>query len=264
VPIEARSTERVSSELFRPVRSRRTLEDVLHQLADVIRSGAVGEGELLPGERDLASQMQVSRPTIRSAIAGLVEAGVLEVVNGRGGGPRVVSMWIPPEVTSTPLRDATTDDVIRLLEARRVVEPKVAQLAAIRATDEHFERMRRSIELFESHRDDRERRGQAHDLFHRIMWQAAGDPTLERCLVGLFADLAVVTDSMLRTDSDIATGAELHESTLSALRSGDLDRVEREMHRHVAHLESLVEDVLDRGITTRIPAVLRGPRRPTS
>src|SRR5918999_3304255 len=93
---------RASQELFEPVRSRKTLDDVLHQLADVIRSGRVGEGELLPGERALAEQMQVSRPTVRAAVQELVDVGVLEVTSGRSGGGRVVSVWGPPELTAAP------------------------------------------------------------------------------------------------------------------------------------------------------------------
>jgi GntR family transcriptional repressor for pyruvate dehydrogenase complex len=255
----APSGERASQDLFTPVRTRQTLDNVVHQLADVIRSGAIGEGELLPGERALAERMQVSRPTVRLAVQALVEAGVLEVRNGRGGGARVVSMWVPPELIGPSRLGPSPDTIFRLLEARRVVEPRVAQLACLRGTDAHFERMQQSIDLLEEHRDDRERYEQAHDLFHRVMWQAADNPALERTLVGIFRELAVERDSMLRTTGDIDVGAELHTSTLTALRSGRPDVVEREMHRHLQHFELLVEDVLARGMTARMPPFITGP-----
>src|SRR5215203_4042452 len=136
---------RASQELFEPVRSRKTLDDVLHQIADVIRSGEVGEGEWLPGERALAERMQVSRPTVRAAVQSLVDAGVLEVMSGRSGGARVVSMWVPPELTVPAQRPPSSDAVFRLLEARRAVEPRLAQLAAVRGTEQHFAQMGLSI-----------------------------------------------------------------------------------------------------------------------
>src|SRR5438093_7080737 len=77
---------RASSDLFEPVRSRQTVDDVIHQIADAIRSGAVKEGELLPGERALADRMQVSRPTVRAAVQTLVDAWVLAGGSGLGGG----------------------------------------------------------------------------------------------------------------------------------------------------------------------------------
>src|SRR5262245_11671119 len=82
-------------ELFSPVRTRKSFEDVLSQVVDRIRAGQLSEGDDLPGERRLASIMEVSRPTVRLAIAALADAGVVEVRPGRAGGIRVSSMWIP-------------------------------------------------------------------------------------------------------------------------------------------------------------------------
>jgi GntR family transcriptional regulator, transcriptional repressor for pyruvate dehydrogenase complex len=254
-----RAPGRASHELFEVVRSRKTLDDVLHQIADAIRSGKVGEGELLPGERALADQMQVSRPTVRAAVQELVDAGVLEVTSGRGGGARVLSMWVPPELTASSRRQPSSDAVFRLLEARRTVEPRLAQLAAVRASERHFARMQRSIELLDAHRDERGRYEQAHDLFHRVMWQAAQNPVLERAMVSIFRELAVERDSMMRIAGDHEVALELHDSTLRALKSGRPERVEREMHRHLEHFELLMEDVFERGMTNRIPEFLRDP-----
>lgn len=255
----ALSAARASHELFEPVRSRKTLDDVLHQLADMIRSGRIAEGELLPGERALAEQMQVSRPTVRAAVQELVDVGVLEVMSGRSGGARVVSMWVPPELTAASRRAPSSDVVLRLLEARRAVEPRLAQLAAVRGTELHFARMQQSIELLDAHRDDRGRYGQAHDLFHRVMWQAAQNRVLERTMVSIFRELAVERDSMMRTAGDHEGALELHGSTLRALKSGRAQQVEREMHRHLAHFELLMEEVFGRGMTNRIPDFLRDP-----
>jgi GntR family transcriptional repressor for pyruvate dehydrogenase complex len=261
-PLTTAATARAPAALFAPVRTRQTLEDVVHQLADAIRSGGVGEGEMLPSERALAERMQVSRPTVRAAIELLVEAGVVAVRAGRHGGPQVVSIWVPPALTGTLPPSRSGDELFRLLEARRVLEPRIAQLAALRGTDAHFERMERSIEMLERNRDDHARYEQAHDLFHRVMWQAAENTALEAALVAVFRQLAVERDSMLRTAADIGAGAELHRATLQALRRGGPEEVEAEMHRHLAHFELLIEDVVGRGITARLPAVVTGPERP--
>jgi GntR family transcriptional repressor for pyruvate dehydrogenase complex len=219
----------------------------------------VAEGELLPGERTLAERMQVSRPTVRAAVQTLVDAGVLAVVSGRSGGPRVVSMWVPSELTAISRRGPSADVVYRLLEARRTVEPHVAQLAALRGTDEHFAQMQRSIELLDDHRHDRGRYEQAHDIFHRVMWTAAANPLLERTMIAIFRELAVERDSMMRLDADQDAAIELHSSTLRALKSGRAEVVGREMHRHLAHFELLMEDVFGRGMTNRIPHFLIEP-----
>jgi DNA-binding FadR family transcriptional regulator len=203
--------------------------------------------------------MQVSRPTVRAAVRDLVDAGVLEVTNGRGGGARVQSMWVPPELMASSRRQPSSDAVFRSLEARRAVEPRLAQLAAVRAAEAHFDQMQRSIELLDAESDDRERYGQAHDLFHRVMWQAARNPGLERAMVTIFHELTVERDSMMRTAGDQAAALELHEATLRALKSGNPERAGREMHRHLEHFELLMEEVFERGMTNRIPEFLRDP-----
>src|SRR5215204_7783204 len=54
------------------------------QLGDRIESGALGPGERLPPERDLADGLSVSRMTVRQALASLAARGLVERGVGRG------------------------------------------------------------------------------------------------------------------------------------------------------------------------------------
>ena len=65
----------------------RKREGITRRLLELIEKGAYPAGEFLPPERDLARQFDVSRPTLRKALAPLTESGVL--VNQRGVGTRV-------------------------------------------------------------------------------------------------------------------------------------------------------------------------------
>jgi len=234
---------------FSPVRSRSAADDVLHQVLDRIRSGQLVEGDSLPGERTLASQLEVSRPTVRIAIARLVDAGLLRNGTGRSGSPEVVSIWIPDDLAmahAAPPATGDDDAIFRLLEARRTVEPRVAQLAALRAGPEHFRLLQQSIDLLREHQGDHPKAAQAEVMFHRTMWRAAGNVPLERMMVGLFRDLIVVRDMTLRTPVDYAAAIEHHAATLAALRQGSPDEIEREMSRHLGYLEDIAEHVLER------------------
>src|SRR3954466_15537246 len=77
--------------VFTPVRTRRTFEEAAEQIADKVRIGELRVGDKLPGERALATQMQISRPALREAVKVLVDAGLLEVRRGPGGGMFVAS-----------------------------------------------------------------------------------------------------------------------------------------------------------------------------
>ena len=53
---------------FEPVSSRRTFEEAVEQIAERIKSGDLHVGDRLPSERELASIMRISRPTLREAV----------------------------------------------------------------------------------------------------------------------------------------------------------------------------------------------------
>ncbi|MFE2887344.1 FadR/GntR family transcriptional regulator [Streptomyces graminifolii] len=241
---------------FLPVRSRSVVDSVLHQIVDGIHSGQLREGDALPSERALAEQMEVSRPTVRQALDRLSEAGVLRTGTGRGGQARVVSIWIPDNLFSSVVDAPDADEVFRLLEARRTLEPRVAQLAALRATAKHFADMQHSIDLLRTHRNDLIKASQAESRFHRAMWSAADNPYLERTLVGLMRRLEAVHDMMLRTPDDYAVGVDLHEETLAALKRGEPDQIEDIMLRHLGHFETIIEDVYGRRTVRQTPDFL--------
>lgn len=248
---------RVPDDLFAPVRTRKTFEDVLGQIVDRIRSGQLQEGDDLPGERKLAATMEVSRPTVRMAIAALADSGVVEVRPGRGGGIRIKSRWIPDGLVAST-SELRVDQTFELLEARRTLEPRVAQLAALRGSEEHFEAMQRSIELESANFDNHRKALQAEMLFHRVLWQAAGNQTLEKMLIQLFDQLESVFDMVLRTQVDHELAIGIHDRTLEAVMRGDPAEVERAMDEHMTYLEQIAEDAFGRKRIRQVPSFLGG------
>src|SRR5215468_2972115 len=119
--------------MWRPVRGGNAFEITLARLAQAIRLGMVTSGEQLPPERELAERLQVSRVTLREAIAALRDAGYLETRRGRAGGTFVVYRD-SPQVSGDAVAIAREmgDSLHDALDFRRVVEPGAAALAATR------------------------------------------------------------------------------------------------------------------------------------
>ena len=69
---------------FQPVTSERLSQAVVRQIELLILRGVLRPGERLPAERDLAERLQVSRPSLREAIADLQEKGLLASKAGAG------------------------------------------------------------------------------------------------------------------------------------------------------------------------------------
>ncbi len=228
--------------MFAPVRTRHTFEEAAEQIADKIRAGQLRAGDKLPPERDLAVQMEISRPTLREAVKVLVDAAVLEVRRGPGGGMFVSSDVVPVEL----IRQRSSDrraEVEQVLEARRLIEPGVARLAAARAEEEDFAALERTIEVMREIVDagygpeDEDRFLQLDMQFHLAMARAAGNPTVEALMRMLFRELEIARDMAMHLPAVPEWTIDIHERTLSALRGGDPDDVAAVMDEHLAQLE---------------------------
>jgi len=251
------AVRRVSDDLFHPVRTRRTFEDVVQQIVGLIRSGELSEGDYLPGERTLTRVMEVSRPTVRLAIDLLARAGVVEVHPGRGGGIRLVSTWVPDDLHEEERKELQPSEIFAGLEARRALEPRVAQLAALRATDEDFDALRQCIDMQVEAGDDWRRALQADALFHRRMWQAARNRMLEQLMATILTQLSMPLDMSMRTGTDKDNAIAIHERTLAALIRGDMAEVDVAMDEHMSYLENICEDVFGRRRVREVPAFLQ-------
>jgi GntR family transcriptional regulator, transcriptional repressor for pyruvate dehydrogenase complex len=246
---------RASLALFTAVDVPRTVDAVVDQLADLIRSGKLSQGQLLPGERQLAAAMSVSRRTVREAIDVLEAAGVFKVGSGSGGGWRVASIWVPA-AAGGPLGPLHAEQTFRILEARRILEPRIAQLAALRGTEQDFAVMRETILLQRSTHGDYDKGRQANARFHRQLWRAAGNPELEETMRSIYRKLDSVFETLLTADKPASAGINIHEATLEAVMRGNAEEIEAVMDDHLAHVEQLAEAHLGRARIRRVPDFL--------
>jgi DNA-binding FadR family transcriptional regulator len=108
-------------------------ETVAEHLLAEVRAKDLPPGTRMPSERELMAALGVGRSTVREAINGLAMLGVLEIRHGQGA---FVAEPDPereaPRAIATALARGVTRD---LFEARMLVEPEVARLAAERRTE---------------------------------------------------------------------------------------------------------------------------------
>ncbi len=242
--------------VFHPVRTRRTFEEAVEQIAEAIRAGDLKKGDRLPSERDLGAQMQISRPTLREAIKLLGDSGVIRVRPGPGGGMYVRSELIPVDLVAER-RELRVNEVAAVLEARRLFEPRVAQLAALYATEDDFDGMERTIALQRESVADRERSLQLDLRFHLLMARATKNPTVVSLMRTLLRELAIARDMALHGPGDEAKLAvAIHERTLKAIKRGDEMGIDEAMEEHMRFLERIWEEESGRQRLRRAPSFL--------
>jgi DNA-binding FadR family transcriptional regulator len=225
------SSERTT---FKPLQR---YEQIAERLAADIRSGLLAPGERLPSERELARTLEVSRASVREAIASLQVQGVVETRKGAGTFVSAGAAAPPEELA----HDASPSAV---LEARAQLEPAVARLAAARAQrDPAAENL---LAAMEAEPTDIATWNASDRLFHRQLAAMTGNPVLLA-----FADhVAALMDQplwqRLRDDSIAAPGrtrmhvAE-HRMIYEAIVSGDADAAAYYSLQHINRVRAYME-----------------------
>ena len=257
-PYARRGLERA----FEPVATRRTFEEAVEQIAEKVKSGDLHVGDRLPSERDLAAQMRISRPTLREAVKALAEAGVLEVRRGQAGGIFVAAEVVPRELLHSR-QEIRFGEVAGVLEARRLLEPRVAQLAAVHANDDDFATMARTIERQRdlAASDDFLRHEDLFlqlDLkFHLALARATRNSTIVSLMRSLLGHLEIARDMAMHAPLVPDWTIDIHERTLAAVRSANFARIDEVMDEHLAQLEQIWERETGRGLVRPLPDFLQ-------
>jgi DNA-binding FadR family transcriptional regulator len=149
------------------------VEKVSQSLATLVRSETHGENTRLPTERELATQLGVSRSVIREATKRLEQQGLLEIRHGLGI-HTVNRLHKPLTDTLHILVPDEMDRLRQLLELRLIVEPENARLAAERATEDQIIALRLTHDLLVNAKTPAD--SVAADMdFHRLLAVATGN-----------------------------------------------------------------------------------------
>src|SRR4051794_32941525 len=222
---------------FRPLQR---YEQIAERLAADIRSGLLAPGERLPSERELARALEVSRASVREAIAALQVQGVVET---RAGAGTFVAAGTP---TGELPHDAGPSAV---LEARAHLEPAVARLAALRAQpDPAAENLLAAMDRVTDPADAPARAtwSASDRLFHRQVAAMTGNPVLLA-----FADhVATLRDQPLwhrLRDDSIATPGRIrihaaeHRMIYEAIVEGDAEAAAFYSAQHINRVRTYME-----------------------
>src|SRR5688572_9733038 len=98
----------------------------------MILSGALGPGDRLPKEADLAERLGLSRNSLREAVKALSIIRVLDVRQGDGTYVTSLDSNLLLESLSFVVDFHRDDTVLEFMEVRRILEPAAAALAAER------------------------------------------------------------------------------------------------------------------------------------
>jgi DNA-binding FadR family transcriptional regulator len=159
------------------VRPKRMYEQIAEQIEALIRSGVFAENTRLPGERELAERVGVSRPSLREALIALETAGLIETRIGDG-------TYVRQDLGSVPIFPMAKGDLgpgtLEQFEARRALECAAAELTATRATAEHRDALRACLARMTRMIAAEASAAAEHETFHVLLADASGNQIFAR------------------------------------------------------------------------------------
>lgn len=218
-------------------------DEVADGLLDLVVGGVFPLGEPLPSEAELATRFGVSRLTVREAIRLLASTRVIDVRQGRSSVITDAGSWSALDGRLLASRSRVGSDRLhlarRLIEARRVVEVAIAELAAGRRLPSHLERLTRAHEeMAGAHaRGDVEAAAEADLAFHEVLVDAADNDFL----AALFEPLTSVLRTLRRQTSSVQVmrvhALDRHAAILDAVALGDAAAAQDAMREHLAQTD---------------------------
>jgi GntR family transcriptional repressor for pyruvate dehydrogenase complex len=237
---------------LRAVGRRNLSDEVVDRLLEYVAEGTAPERQL-PVERVLCERLDVSRNTVREALSTLSHLGVVET---RGKG-RYGSLVGARTLLASRARGSLAERELiqHPLEARRILEPSIAALAAERATDQELADIERALQAMEAAIGDSSQ-VVAHDsAFHSAIARASGNPTLVFLINALTDALAESREVSFHPEVAARTAIEGHREIVTALRAHDPAAAKEAMLGHMEDIERLIRLSLE----DRSPAGTAGP-----
>ena len=237
------------------------LSDVItERLEAMILDGSFVAGVKLPAERVLATQFNVSRPSLREAIQNLQAKGLVE---RKQGGGTFVSAKLNANMTEPLLaliaqRPETQFD---LLEFRHALEGMAAFYSALRGQPEDYKQLQAALSGLDAMVPTADKAEEAQVLgeFYLIMAQASHNIVLQhvmRSMKGMLIENIQRNLQMLAVNPEACNEIALQRASIvAAIVQQNPQQARRASNIHLAFIEETLLNINQRD--SRVQRVLR-------
>jgi GntR family transcriptional repressor for pyruvate dehydrogenase complex len=226
---------------YAPIERASVAEQVAKRILEMVRTKSLKPGDQLPPERELATYMQVSRPSLREALRGLQILGVLSM--RQGGGIYVTALEASDLLG--PLQFLITldsENLNSLYESRRMIDGSIARMAVERIQPSQIASLHALVRVQEGLIGDSIGFRLSDTEFHETIAAATGNPFLVTISHSLYVLGMEYRRIAAATPGVLMRSLEEHRIILAALEARDADATEAAMQ---AHLLSVHHSTLD-------------------
>jgi GntR family transcriptional repressor for pyruvate dehydrogenase complex len=234
--------------VLEPIRPKKISEEIVSQVKQLISKGELKPGDRIPSERELATMLGVSRPSVREAIMVLEAMGFVE--SRQGGGTYVKALTeasiMNPLAKLVEKRDPAL--LRSLAEVRMGLESWSAYLAAQRATDSDITEMRRLYKIMEK---QAAKGGWSPDVdaeFHYAITSASHNSLQMHVLDSIHslfhATIQVALMEFYQQEGHVQLLLTHHHDIMEAIAAHDPELARKKMMEHLAMVEEKMAQLL--------------------
>lgn len=229
---------------FTPVVAPNITAAIIAQIRELIASDVLQPGDQLPGERDLAVRLDVSRTSVRSALQALVTEGLL--VSRHGSGFRVST--VIGRSLADPLLNllgSSEDAISDYLRFRMLIEGESVAEVAVSASGEEKKEIRRFHEMM-CEAFDRGEFSKISELdidFHMALLEATGNLVTIQVARSLQDVLSHAIEQshlfFLSDEKELKVILSQHEDIVKAIEEGAAKKAKKALLKHLEYQEML-------------------------
>ena len=231
---------------FEPIAAPNLAAAAAGQIRDLIAKDVLRPGDQLPGERDLSSQMGISRTSLRAGLQTLMAEGLLVSKHGSG-------LYVAKEIGRSVLDpllsliESSPQAVLDYLSFRKLLEAESAAQVADQATPaerKHIDDIHSALQKADKV-GDMEEATRLDTEFHMAIVEATGNVVsiqIARSLHDLLQQIIRQNLAIAYTEGTSRDYlSEQHAAINDAIQRGDPDGARAAMIYHMDHNTDLVE-----------------------
>ena len=223
----------------------RTRPDLSRQLSEqilaLINAQEMQPGDRLPTMKELAATFGVATPTIRESLRRLQATGVVDIRHGSGIYLLRADQGVM--IANPHYGELDAETVLNLLDARLVIEPRLAEMAATNATEADLVRIEEILDEAEHLLSGQDRALNPVNMhFHTAIARASGNPILAQVLESLVDLYTQEQLAILEIFNARVRDYRDHILIFGAIRDHEPDLAARRMTRHLQSVRGVVEE----------------------
>jgi len=208
------------------------VNSVVEKLRKALARGQWRSGDMLPGQRELAEQLGISRPSLREAVIVLETLGLVRSLPGKG----VLVLDADAAGAESPSSEASAAaSLADVLELRYTLEPFIVGLVAQSANSQDIGQLRLTLmdmrEALEA--EDSEAGVTAYIAFHEALFALTSNPIFQSVVQQTGNALKQSADMLRNSPEHLAARLRENEAVVRAIRERNSAQASAQMRRHI-------------------------------